>query len=283
MNENLKAFCQYSNESMFDHGIEALRLFLPTSGGYINYNIVHSVMQKSKCDTWRLSVVYYCNGDFERVKPLTRPGAEWEMALKISERPDFIGGYAHGDEFFQKVELIIDGEHREISSLSDMTPFDELIFDVSSIGYDPIDSATEALLHRKKIIVNSDKIKVEQKVEWLNDYMLGNSYMAMLPPFKEVTDSYYTNTDPAPKPIGNKVSISETGSFDTLCLCGKTGFTFSLKLEKYLNDGNNTFLISDNGGVPYNKMYFYLNHGGYVKRGEIWETETVYAINKEEV
>jgi hypothetical protein len=235
-------------------------------------------MQKSNCDTWRLSVVYHYDDSLSVAKPLTRSGAEWEMALKISERPDFIGGYAHGDEVLQKVDLYIDGERREITSLSDMTPFDELIFDVSSIGYDPIDSATEALLHRKKIIVSSDKVKVEQKVKWLNDYALGNSYMAMLPPFKEFTDSYYTNTAPELKPIGNKVGVSETGGFDTLCLCGKSGFTFSMKVEKYLNDGNNTFLISDNGGVPYNKMYFYLNHGGSVKRGEIWETVTVYEI-----
>jgi hypothetical protein len=203
------------------------------------------------------------------------------MALKISERPDFIGGYAHGDEVLRKAELYIDGKKREISSLSDMTSFKELIFDISSIGYDPIDSVTEALLHNKKIIVGADYVKVEQKVEWLNDYTLGKSYMAMLPPFKEVTDSYCTNTDPEPKTIGNKVSISETGSFDTLCLCGESGFTFSMKVEKYLGDGENTFLISDNGGVPYNKMYFLLNHGGSVKRDDVWETCTVYSIKKQ--
>ncbi len=273
-----EALCKYVSGQTDDSAKEALKLFLPVEDGYINYNIVHSVMQRSNCDTWRLSVVYHYDDLLSAVKPLTRSGAEWEMALKISERPDFIGGYAHGDEVFRKAELYIDGKQREISSLSDMTSFDELVFEISSIGYDPIDSVTEALLHHKRIIVSTDGIKVEQKVEWLNDYPLGNSYMAMLPPFKEITDSYYTDTDPEPKPICTKVSISETGSFDTLCLCGESGFTFSMKVEKYLNDGNNTFLISDNGGVPYNKMYFYLNHGGSVKKGDIWETCTVYSI-----
>lgn len=280
MNENLKAFCQYSNESELDHGVEALRLFLPTSGGYINYNIVHSVMQKSKCDTWRLSVVYYCNGDFERVKPLTRSGAEWEMALKLSDRPDFIGGYAHGDEVFERIVLKLDGEEKEITSLDALTEFGILSFEVWSVGYDPLDSATEAIRHYKKIIADGESVRVEQEVEWLESYQLGRSYMAMFPPFKNVTDSYYTNTDTEKKPIGNKVSISETGCLDTLFLCGESGFTFSLQVEKYLDGKENTFLITDNGGVPYNKMYFVLPHRGEVSRGETWKTVTVYKVNK---
>ncbi len=280
MNENLKAFCQYSNECKFDHGVEALRLFLPTTGGYINHNIVHSVMEESKCDTWRLSVVYYCDGDFKCVRPLTRSGAEWEMALKIKGRPDFIGGYAHGDEVFERTVLKLDGEEKEITSLETLTEFGTLSLEVWSVGYDPNDSITEALLHYKKITVSERGVKVDQRVEWLNDYELGNSYMAMMPPFKEVTDSYYTNIAPEPKSIGNIVSISETGSFDTLCLFGKSGFTFSMKVEKYLNDGNNTFLITDNRGVPYNKMYFYLQHGGAVNKGDVWETCTVYTIDQ---
>lgn len=273
-----EALCKYVNGAADDSGIEVLKLFLPVRDGYINYNIVHSVMKRSNCDTWRLSVVYHYDDLLSVATPLTRSGAEWEMALKIQERPDFIGGYAHGDEIFQKVEIFVDGEHREMQSLSDMTQFKELILVVSSIGYDPIDSVTEVLLHHKKITVGAEGVKVEQKVEWLNGFTLGSSYMAMMPPFKDVTDSYYTNTDTEPKPIGVKVSISETGDFDTLYLCGESGFTFSMKAEKYLNDGNNTFLISYNGGVPYNKMYFLLNHGGSVKKGDIWETCTEYTV-----
>jgi hypothetical protein len=280
MSEKQKLFCLYSNERFDDSGIEALKLYIPTCGGYINYNIAHSVMKSTKCDTWRLSVVYYCDGDFAPIKPLTRSGAEWEMALKIKGRPDFIGGYAHGDEVFEKIAVKIDGSEIELENLCELTAFKELSFEVWSRGFDPVDSKTEALLHYKKITVSGDGVKVEQRVEWLNDYELTNSYMAMMPPFKEFTDHYYTNADQRKRPIVPGEVITNTGDINSLCLCGSSGFTFEMKAVKYLTDkdGKNTFLVTDNGGVPYNKMYFYLNHNGAVRSGEVWETETEYTV-----
>ena len=273
-----RACCQYKNERADDAGVEALKLYLPVSDGFINYNIVHSVTKGSNCNTWRLSAVYHCDDELQRVRPLTRTGAEWEMALMIQERPDFIGGYAHGDEVYEKLELTLDGKKVEKDELYEIVTFDELVAEVWSVGYDPIDSATKSLLHYKRIIVDKEQVKVEQRVEWLNDYLLGKSYMAMMPPYKDVTDHYYTNTDTTKKPISVNVNITEAGDFDTLYLCGESGFTFSMKIEKYLADGQNSFLVSDNGGVPYNKMYFPLHHGGSVERGDIWETTTVYTV-----
>ena len=283
MIENKKAYCKYVHGNADDSGSEALKLFLPVKDGYVNYNIVHSVQKSSNCDTWRLSAAYHCDDKLSPSKQLTRQGAEWEMALKIQNRPDFVGGYAHGDEVYNKIELTIDGEKREICSLVEPIAFKNLSVEVWSKGYDPLDSITEALLHYKKIDVDENCVRVSQKVEWLKDYELGRSYMAMFPPFKEFTDSYYTNVDLDKKPIrlAKDISGSEKG-LDTICLCGESGFTFSMQVEKYLTDSENgnTFLISDNGGVPYNKMYFPLCHIGCVETGEVWETVTVYTIKK---
>ncbi len=277
-------FCLYSDEKCDDGGIEALRLYLPTKDGYVNHNITHSVMKSTNCDTWRLSTVYFCNDAFERVRPLTRSGAEWEMALKIKGRPDFIGGYAHGDEVFKSVKLTIDGEERILTDISVLTAFERLEYEVWSVGYDPNDSITEAILHDKRIIVDENGVRVEQRVEWLNDYELGNSYMAMMPPFKSETDFYFTDNDPTKKEIPEKVSIAETCNTKGLYLRGNAGFTFGLCPEKYLSDsdGANTYLITDNGGVPYNKMYFLLHHGGKACKGDVWETVTIYAVEKSE-
>lgn len=275
-----RSYCKYVKIPTDDCGVEALRLFLPTSGGYINYNIVHSVMKKSNCETWRLSVVYYCDENFARVRPLTRLGAEWEMALKLKGRPDYIGGYAHGDEVFEKIILKLDGEKKEITSLEALTEFGSLSFEVWSVGYDPLDSVTESIRHYKKITADGISVRVEQEVDWLESYQLERSYMAMLPPFKDVTDGYYTNTDTEKKPIRLAEPVTSSGSFDTLSLCGETGFTFSLQVEKYLDGKENTFLVTDNGGVPYNKMYFVLPHRGEATRGEKWQTATVYTISK---
>ena len=281
MNEKKAAFCLYSKEKTDDSGIESLKVFLPSGEGYINHNIVHSFSDKSKCDTWRLSTVYFCDEAFHRVKPLTRSGAEWEMALKLEGRPDFIGGYAHGDEVFESIKVTVDGCEVALDDLSVPTKFDSLSFEVFSTGYDPIDSATEVLLHYKKITVEGLSVKVEQRVEWLGDYALGRSYMAMMPPLKAVTDRYYTDADPIKKPVKLAEDISGCGS-DAISLCGESGFTFEMKVEKYLADREkgNSFLITDNGGVPYNKMYFPLHHCGSVKKGERWETCTVYTVER---
>ncbi|MBQ8408052.1 MAG: hypothetical protein IJY39_04235 [Clostridia bacterium] len=273
-----EAICRFVKGQTDDAGNEAIKLFLPVNNGYVNYNIVHSVNARSNCDTWRLSVAYWCDDKLSPIKPLTRAGAEWEMALKIQQRPDFIGGYAHGDEVFQKVKLTVDEKEREFEAITELIPFRTLVLEVWSKGFDPIDSVTEALLHYKKITVSNREVSVEQKVEWLNDYLLGNSYMAMMPPFKEVTDHYYTDADADKKPISVNVSISESGLHDTLYLCGESGFTFGMKVGKSLSGGENRFLITDNGGVPYNKMYFLLDHSGSVKKGNAWETCTVYTI-----
>ena len=283
MNEKKAAFCLYSKEKADDGGIESLKVFLPSGEGYINHNIVHSRAEASKCDTWRLSTVYFCDEAFDRVKPLTRSGAEWEMALKLDGRPDFVGGYAHGDEVFQSINVKVDGCEVALDSLTIPTPFEDLSFEVFSTGYDPIDSATEVLLHYKKITFEGLSVKVEQRVEWLGDYALGRSYMAMMPPLKDVTDHYYTDKDPDKKPIKLAEDVSGSGS-DSVCLCGESGFTCEMKVPKYLADKEtgNSFLVTDNGGVPSNKMYFVVHHGGSVNKGDVWETVTEYSIFQKE-
>jgi hypothetical protein len=283
MSENKKLLCKYSVGRTDDSGIEAVKLYMPVKGGYVNYNIVHSVMERTNCNTWRLSVVNFCDEGLEVVRPLTRSGAEWEMALKIKERPDFIGGYAHGDEVFSKIAVTVDGVAKELDELSKVTTAKELIFEVWSTGFDPSDSVTEALLHYKKIICNADGVRIEQRVEWLRDYELNNSFMAMLPPFKSETDHYFTDKDPEIKPIPPE-GVNEQGNVKALYLRGKAGFTFGLKAEKYLTDeeSGNCYFIRDNGGVPYNKMYFLLMHKGSVSKGDIWETVTEYQVTANE-
>ena len=280
---NDQILCKYSAAPTDDSGIEAVKLYMPVKGGYVNYNIVHSVMKRTNCDMWRLSVVNFCDEALSPIRPLTRGGAEWEMALKIKERPDFIGGYAHGDEVFSRISVTVDGVAKELSDLSEVTAAKELIFEVWSTGFDPLDSVSESLMHYKKLICNADGVRVEQRVEWLQDYELNNSFMAMLPPFKCETDHYFTDKAPESRLIPPE-GVNEQGDVKAIYLRGEAGFTFCLKAEKYLTDEDvgNCYFIRDNGGVPYNKMYFLLMHKGFAKNGEVWETVTAYQITANE-
>jgi len=91
-------YCQYDPSVDFESALGGLKFFIPTANGYINYNLVHSVNSDRNCDTWRLGKAFAFDHHFENEIALTPPGAEWDMALRLSGRTDFIGGYAHGDE-----------------------------------------------------------------------------------------------------------------------------------------------------------------------------------------
>ena len=105
----------------------------------------------------------------------------------------------------------------------------------------------------------------------------------MLPPFKCETDHYFTDKDHESRPIPPE-GVNEQGEVKAIYLSGSAGFTFCLKAEKYLTDEEkgNCYFVRDNGGVPYNKMYFLLMHKGSVKNGEVWETVTEYQITANE-
>ena len=105
----------------------------------------------------------------------------------------------------------------------------------------------------------------------------------MLNLYRKSFDRYYTDADPIKKPVKLAEDISGCGS-DAISLCGESGFTFEMRVQKYLADKEtgNSFLVTDNGGVPYNKMYFILHHGGFVNKGDVWETITEYSIYQKE-
>lgn len=202
--------------------------------------------------------------------------AEWDMALKIKDRDDFIGGYMHRDEKFTSIRLFVDGKECEITSFSELTRFDNIRLQVESIGYDPADHITTALKHFKEYVIDAEGISIEQRVEWLNDYDLTSCYMAMMPPLKDFTDTYYTDTDPTPKAITVGLTVDNCASA-TLFNWGGMEYTMSVpKYPKY--DTGNKFLLTDNGGNPYNKMYFVVCGYASVKSGEIWESTTQYTI-----
>lgn len=272
--------CKYDPSIDFERSVGGLRIFVPTVVGYINYNFVHSVHEDKNCDMWRLGKAYAFDDNFENEYELTPKGAEWDMALRLEGRPDFIGGYAHGDEIFTSLSVKVDGNSVKIEELAELTPFGELIITVDSIGYDPSEPTTEALKHFKEYVVNEDGLVLNQRVEWLGDYTLGSSFMAMMPPLKTLTESFYTNVDTTPKEaISNYGTVLEA----TEAVVFGPDLRYTMSIPKYPSlVGGDRFSMTDNKGRPYNKMYFRLCNGAEVKRGDVWETTTRYSITNGE-
>lgn len=255
----------------------ALLIYLPCEVGYIGYVITHSVVPEITCDTWRLSAALSYNDELREELSLT-PSAEWDMALAIKGRDDFIGGLLHGDEVFSSMRLCVDGVIRDVDECSQLSSFGTLTVTTESVGLDPADHRSEVLRHHKRHVITADGVTVEQSVEWLGDYELSSCFMGMMPPRKELTDSYYTDVTP-------EVAQIVTSSFDvaecrSATLLGKnSGYHFRMSVPKYPSyESGNRLLLRDNGRTDYNKMYFPVCLSASVSRGEVWETVTEYKI-----
>ncbi len=271
-------YCKYDSSYSVESSQGALRIYIPTNDAYINYNIVHTINEDRNVDTWRMSQAFAYNDELKNPTPLTTINAEWEMALKIQGRDDFIGGWAHGDEKITSLKVFINKKEININGITNLTPFDELRIVINSIGYDPNNHTTEALRHYKEFIINEGGITLNQKVEWLNDYNVLDGYLAMMPPLKTYTDHFYTDANKTPK----EIDFSLYHNVKSATLYGVDSpytYTMSFEVDKTLN-GNNIFQIHDNGGGTYNKMYFYVCNGQSVVKGDVWNTTTYYQIAK---
>ena len=270
---------QYDPTYRNERSTEALLIYRPAAVGYICHRLARTVCERTNADAWRLSLVTACDNDLQNHFPITCEGAEWEMALRLQDRPDFIGGFAHGDERDTAIAFFLDGHETDVRALTAPTPCRALRIAISSIGYDPLDSKTEAILHRKEYEINADGILLRQTVEWLGDYSLSSCYTAMMPPLKTYTDTYETDLTPATAFDLRVKKEKVTGARSATLFAQGGGFSYTMEIEPYgLYPEDEQFTLTDNGGAPYNKMYFSLCESGTVKRGMVWNTVTRYRI-----
>lgn len=272
-------YVKYDSGIKKESALGGIHIYIPTAEGYIDHTYVHTVSTKQNADIWRLSVVYLCDDDLNSLYPITVENAEWDMALKMNDRPDFVGGYAHGDEFMTDVKFTLDGNVVDVTTLTSPTEFTKLEILENSIGYDPIDGITPALKHKKNYIITHAGVRLEHRVEWLGDFGLGYSYLAMLPPPKTYTDMYYTNTT-APTAIIQGVSNKVDGATSVTVYGSESGLYYTMTVNYYNTFNEPHMFITDNAGGSYNKTYFAYVKNGSVKKGDVWETFTHYKIEK---
>lgn len=268
---------KYEATPSFESGTEYLRLYLPTECGFVNFNVIRSVKEDAFADIFRLGKAFAYDDNLENGYAITPERAEWDMAIKIVGREDFIGGLIHGDEVTLDISVTLDDKVIDFTAFTESTPFTEMKITVNSVGFDPADHKTEVLLHTKEYTVTENGITSRQSVEFLGDFTLENSYLAMMPPCKEFTDSYFTDKTPTPQ---NAVSGIEISGAKSATVFGKeSGISFTMTIPEYPSiENGGKFFISDNGGRNYNKMYFPVTTKADVKDGDIWTSVTKYKI-----
>ena len=192
-------------------GKEQISVFIPTNTGFVKYAFVRCESDARNANNWRIDKCYACDNDLNVLFPITNSG-EWEMAIMIDGRNDFIGGIAHGDEVLDSFNVLVDGVLiSDLSELSYLQEFDEVRIVETTTIYDPNNQATLSTRenfmpvgsHGREYIINKDGIRLAQELTFDIAHTLGNSYMTMFPIIRgndavsalQVTDHYFADNN----------------------------------------------------------------------------------------
>ncbi len=274
-----------------DGGKGGLRVMYPVSRGFLECNFVHSVVPEKNCDIWRMSVVNVLDETGAFLHRLTKGSAEWEMAIRLKERPDFIGGFNHGDEIGKSAQFILDGKPMDVRRITQPRDFSKLEIFVESTGYDPASPECAVLTHRKHFIYDENGIHLKQEVVWLEDVALDRkfkSFLAMMPPLKHlpeeeasvVTHSFSFDASALKKITRLPVEKKDVRSF---AVTGDA-YRFIMTADEYdpLYPNSYLALLTDNGNMNYHKMYVAFAGGSedVIPKNTVWHSTTHYRIEK---
>lgn len=271
-----------------------IKIYIPASDGkrYIEYGISKINNSDINAQLWRTFQCFVCNNDLSRITALSS-NTEWDMAIKLASRPDFIGGGTHGSEQMTDFALYIDG----ISVAQDAVitrAFNTLTLVQSISMYDPADETTVVGEHRKELTFDArtNKATISNWIKWAGSYTVETGYLFMAPILRvyenvQITDSAIddgdylltdvstTTFDPANADGGVGASKTGVSRYD---LWGQTlGVHVSAQvLKRGLNTGE-SFVSND---ASYNKIYCaYAAANASVSEGDIWQQVTEYSID----
>lgn len=285
VNEKIAKKCIVKYETgTFENATERLLIYTPTTSGYIRYNMNHYEKAEINADSWGIYGAYAVDSNLENAIALTTPG-EWECALHLEGRPDFSGGITHGDEIYSNLYIFVDGKLTQLNEITTIS-FDELRIVEDSTLYDPNDNVSEIASHGREYIFSIEELKLNQNVTWKVAESLTSCYMAMFPPAKTITNAVYTNLDFIPYNIPVPfVGKTESNVTKSNIYSSESGFFAEFEITKYPTGlpGGDKWLLTDNGGGDYNKMYYIICNSGASSVGEQWNTTTHYKLTKSEV
>ena len=272
---NSLIYAEYNSSSGDDNSTEQLDIYVPINdiGARMRYNMGHCVKDSVNADVWRMMYAYLISPAGGSRK-MTIHG-EWECALHLEGRDDFSGGQTHGDEVETAITAFVDGVEIDIENI--IGYYKELKIVRKSNMYDPDDSSTLIAEHGVEYIFNQSGITINQSVTWKVNATLTNCYLAMMPIAKAYSTYRFDDTS---------FDIAENTETDfSVTIPNATMVTeysdtyedmFTMKIEKYPTGlpGGDRAVISDNGGLGYNKVYFVVCSSGSVTAGTLWKSTT---------
>ena len=268
---------------------EQLSIHIPSGNGFTCYSFGHVVNGKINADSWRIIESCSRREDGHRQLTLT-DGGEWEMAIRLEGRPDFMGGSNHGNEVAEEIVFSIDGESFRPSDITGRKPFSELcIYEKTSL-FDPSFPSARVAVHEKNYVFTDRGLALTQTVDWLTACDVTCAYMAMLPVIRaEGWNNRLTITGADSRLLPTEYALSEDGASPALGqihgvlaaeVSSDAGFRASIRPTRLPSfPGGNLFFITSSPNR--NKLYFMSTNPErkhITAIGERWTSETHYAL-----
>lgn len=290
-----KPLLKYAIDGTMSYLTERIDIYIPTVLGFVRYRFGHVVDTDINADNWRIVGAFACDDDLNDRFQIASNG-EWEMAIKIDGRSDFIGGNLHGDEVVNAIHLFVDGAKKTIEELSTITEFETFRIVESTQMYDPNDNATKVATHGKEYTFTENGLNLKQSVNWQTKQNITTSYMTMLPIFRgndnysalQISDRVYTDVDFVEYDVsvpGNYPGFAWKKDVRSATIYSdKSGVCATVEIIRAPDaDGGGWFQVSS--AASYNKLYFACagrNAIHVTEVGERWNTETRYHISVNE-
>lgn len=258
---------------------EQMSVYVPQSAGYTEYLMARKVDATNKLDCWVIAYAYAVDDSLSRAAQMTTAG-NWEVAVTMKGRDNFVGGVAHGYEQMDTITMFVDG--RVVTSPA--VECEEFRVLLSSNLIDLADGITEIAKHTVEYLFCGGELKIKQSLIWKVDDYVNTSYMAMLPAAQAVTDHYCSDKDYAPVtiPSGGMSNVVIQNTKQVNIWGASAGILMAFGIKDYPAFVTPPrFLGTNNGGTSYNKLYFYStlpNSETQVAVGDVWKAESFYKL-----
>ena len=235
-------------------------------------------------------MMYACDDSLHQRFPVTNIG-EYEAAIRLIDRPDFMGMGAHGSEQMTSFRIFVDEAETSPDALQTLTKWNSIRICRESRFFDPLDEVTHVANHSVAYDFDLSGLTVTQAVDWLAESTCVRSYMMMFPVRREfegmqITDTYSDDRDPGQHDVSQAGFSGYPGLWlpgvTQMTLCSqKSGVTATMKrLENpELPGGGYRFCWN---AAANNKMYFTVcsaeNESVQVAPGDRWCTKHRYEV-----
>ena len=260
---------------------------------YILYIYEYIANALINSDNWRIQNAILVDSKFV-VERYLCTGGEWETAIKLKEgatlASDFIGGQAHGDELKTSFTALIDGVKVD-TSIKSSGKANKIEFVQTTDLYCPVGltyAGEKVATTSKRWEFNSSYYnKLFNKITWIKDVELQDTYMFMLPIKRtdglgQVTDTFMVS------PLYSEIDVTSSGHSNPFYVGTAFGGNVrewseisGLSVDVNIVKGWNikpTCEFNVSPDTLFNKLYFDVTGSSTAAIGDIFDIEIEYDV-----